>query len=135
MSPMHLHVLTPERVLFERPVTKVVAEAEDGCFGLLPRHIDFVAPLTPGILCYVDADDERERFLATAEGVLVKRGDEVLVSVRSAVGGEHLGELERTVREELTIRDERARRARRAVSRLEADIVRRFIELREEGIW
>lgn len=135
MKPMRLQVLVPERVLLERPVTKVVAEAEDGCFGLLPRHVDFVAPLTTGILSYVDADDGRERFLATSDGVLVKRGDEVLVSVRSAVGGEHLGELEHRVRKELSVRGQRERRARRAASRLEADIVRRFIELREEGTW
>lgn len=135
MTRMRLRVLEPERVVLEGGAAKIVAEAEEGSFGLLPRHVDFVAPLVPGILSYVDADDGRERFLATAEGVLVKRGDEVLVSVRSAVAGERLGELERTVREELAVRSERERQARRAASRLEADIVRRFIDLRQERAW
>ena len=131
MSSMRLEVLVPERVLLERRVRKVVAEGGDGSFGLLPRHIDFVAPLVPGLLSFVEADGE-ERFLATAEGILVKRGPEVLVSVRSAILGDELGELERAVNEELAVRDERERQARRAASRLEADMVRRFIELQEE---
>lgn len=133
MSSMRLRILLPEKVLVERPVRKVVAEAEDGSFGLLPRHVDFVAPLIPGILSYVDDEDGGERFLAVGEGILVKRGDEVLVSVRGAVPGDDLGNLERAVRHELGARGERELQARRAVSRLEADIVRRFVELREEG--
>jgi F-type H+-transporting ATPase subunit epsilon len=130
---MRLRVLLPERVLVERPVRKVVAEAENGCFGMLPRHVDFVAPLAPGILSYVDDEDGEERFLATAEGMLVKLGDEVLVSVRGATAGGDLGELERAVRREISSRGHRELQARRAVSRLEADIVRRFVDLREEA--
>lgn len=133
MSAMRLRVLLPERVLLERRAAKVVAEGVDGSFGLLPRHVGFVAPLAPGILSYVDAEDGEERFLATGEGILVKRGDEVLVSVRAAVPGRDLGELERSVRRELASRDQRELNARRAASRLEADIVRRFVELHEEG--
>ena len=134
ITALQLKVLVPERVLLERSARKVVAEAADGSFGLLPRHIDFVAPLVPGILSFVDAEDEEERFLATAEGILIKRGPEVLVSVRGASLGEELGELERTVREELAVRDQRERQARRAASRLEVDIVRRFIELHEDRL-
>lgn len=132
MSAMRLRVLLPERVLLERPAAKVVAEGVDGSFGLLPRHVDFVAPLAPGILSYVDGEDGEERFLATGEGILVKRGDEVLVSVRAAVAGRDLGELERSVRRDLASRDQRELSARRAASRLEADIVRRYVELHEE---
>lgn len=137
MSPatMELKVLVPERVLLEASVVEVVAEGVEGSFGLLPRHVDYVAPLVPGILSYVedgggDGDREgRERFVATAEGVLVKRGREVLVSVRSATPGERLGELEEALRRDLAHRSERENEARRAASRLEADIVRRFVEL------
>lgn len=134
MNPMQLKVLVPERVLVECEARKVVAEGADGSFGLLPRHVDFVAPLVPGILSFVAAEDGEEQFLATAEGILVKRGGEVLVSVRSASLGDELGELERAVSEELAVRDEHERQARRAASRLETDIVLRFIELREDRL-
>ena len=126
---MRLQVLLPTRILIDAEVNKVIAEAENGSFCLLPRHIDFVAGLTPGLLAYelVDGDEE---FIAVDDGVLVKKGDEVLVSVVNAARGPILGELRRTVAAQFQVLDERERRARTALARLEADFVRRFIELR-----
>ncbi len=49
---MRLRVLLPTEVLLDVEVTKVIAEAENGFFCLLPRHVDFVAALVPGILYY-----------------------------------------------------------------------------------
>ena len=129
---MNLRVLLPQRVFLDQPVHQVVAEGLHGSFGLLPRHVDFVSPLVPGILSYVDEKTDEEHFLATGEGLLVKRGPEVSVSIRSAVAGDDLGKLEEAVRRSLTTRNVRERRARRAVARLEADMVRRFVELHEE---
>jgi F-type H+-transporting ATPase subunit epsilon len=37
---MRLRVFLPERILIDQEVTKVVAEAENGSFGILPKHID-----------------------------------------------------------------------------------------------
>lgn len=125
---MKLKVLLPERVLADEPADRVVAEAADGSFCLLPRHVDFVAALVPGILTYTSGG--AERFVATDEGILVKCGEEVLVSVRRAVAGGDLGTLERTVEEKFRTLDERERQSRRASARLEADLVRRFLELR-----
>jgi F-type H+-transporting ATPase subunit epsilon len=62
---------------------------------------------------------------------LVKRGDEVFVSVREAVRGGDLGELRRTVSEEFAILDERARAAHSAVAKLEASFLRGYLELVE----
>lgn len=128
---MHLRVCLPERLLVDEPSGKVVAEARNGSFGLLPRHVDFVAALVPGILSFWDADG-RERFVAVDEGVLVKAGHDVLVSVRDAVVGEELGSLRETVQEQFIELDEHSRAARSALARLEAGVVRSFIELREE---
>ena len=111
-------------------VLKVIAEAENGSFCLLPRHIDMVAALAPGILSYT-THDGREEFLGTDEGILVKNGPEVLVSVRDAVRGPDLGLLKQTISARFHSLDERERRARSALARLEADFVRRFIELDE----
>ena len=45
---MRLRVFLPMKILIDQEVTKVVAEAENGSFGILPKHIDFVAALAPG---------------------------------------------------------------------------------------
>jgi F-type H+-transporting ATPase subunit epsilon len=123
---MNLKVLVPNEVFLNREVTKVIAEAENGHFCLLPRHIDFVATLVPGLLLF-EADGE-ERFVAIDEGALVKCGFEVLVSTRSAVGGGDLGGLERIVQEQFEVLDVRERMARSATARLEAGLVRRFMD-------
>jgi F-type H+-transporting ATPase subunit epsilon len=129
---MRLKVLLPTEVLLNKEVTKVIAEAENGSFCLLPRHIDFVAALVPGLLFFTE-DEDREEFLAIDEGILVKCGAEVLVSTRTAVRGPNLGALRRTVEERFRHIDEREKQARAAAARLEADLVRRFMELGEHG--
>ena len=60
---MKLKILIPTKVLIDREVTKVIAEAENGHFCLLPHHIDFVAALVPGILSFTRATGE-EIFVA-----------------------------------------------------------------------
>ena len=50
---MRLTVLLPTEILVDEEVVKVVAEAQNGSFCLLPRHIDFVAALVPGLLSFV----------------------------------------------------------------------------------
>ena len=126
---MTLRVLLPEKVVLECEVTKVVAEGTNGSFGLLPRHVDYVEPLVPGILSFVPADDEDEVFAAVDEGLLVKCGSEVLVSVRNAVVGPELGNLEETVRSRFEHVDEREKAMRTALAKLEAEVVHRFIDM------
>lgn len=130
---MNLKVLLPSEVLLDQAVTKIVAEGRDGHFCLLPRHIDFVAALAPGVLAYETAEGG-EHFLAMDEGVLVKCGAEVLVSTRMAALGGELGELKRLVEEKFAVLDERERAARSAAARLEAGLVRRFLEFEKHGL-
>ena len=129
---MRLKVLLPTEVLLDKEVAKVIAEAENGSFCLLPRHIDFVAALVPGLLSFT-LDEGHEEFLAIDEGILIKCGAEVLVSTRTAVRGPDLGALRHTVEERFRHIDEREKQARAAVARLEVDLVRRFMELGEHG--
>jgi F-type H+-transporting ATPase subunit epsilon len=125
---MNLKVLLPTEVLVDREVTKVVVEAENGSFCLLPRHIDFVAALLPGLLSYT-TEDGQEVFLAIDEGILVKCDVEVLVSTRHAAQGPDLGTLQHTIDHQFRVLDEKEKMARTAVARLEVDLVRRFLEL------
>lgn len=129
---MKLKVLLPGGVLLDEVVTKVTAEAVNGSFCLLPRHIDFVAYLVPGILSFV-SDKGQEEFLAVDEGVLVKDGAEVLVSSARAVRGAELGKLKETVERVFRKIDEEEKSARSTMAKLEADLVRGFLELGERG--
>jgi F-type H+-transporting ATPase subunit epsilon len=124
---MTLKILLPERVVLDEAVDKVVAESPQGSFGLLPRHVDFVAPIVPGLLSYTQ--DEEESFVAVDEGVLVKCGAEVLVSVRDAVVGPDLDTLEGTVRDRFDERREQEKAMHTALAKLETEVVRRFTEL------
>ena len=128
---MRLKVLLPTEILIDEAMKKIVAEAENGSFCLLPRHIDFVAALVPGLLSFVSPEDQEE-FLAVDEGILVKCGSQVTVSTRNAVLGPDLGTLKQTIEEQFQVLDERERMARSAVVKLEADFVRRFIDMEKQ---
>ena len=127
---MRLRLLIPTQVLVDQPVTKVVAEAEHGSFCLLPQHVDFLAVLVPGLLAFED-EEGNEQFVAVDEGVLVKRGEEVLVSTRQAARGADLEELRSTVIEQFEILDDRERAAQAATAKLEASFLRGYLELQE----
>jgi F-type H+-transporting ATPase subunit epsilon len=125
---MNLTVQVPDRILIEQPVHKVVAEAENGFFCLKPRHIDFVTALVPGLLVYF-SDQGVELFVAINSGILVKSGDQVWVSVENAVCGIDLPMLETLVNQQFNQQTEEEKLARAAAARLEAGIVRRFLEM------
>lgn len=131
---MRLKVLLPTEILVDTPAAKVIAEGMEGHFCLLPRHADYVALIVPGILLYqlaADGAEGEERYLGVDEGVLVKRGEEVSVSLRDAVAGRDLAVLRETVEQRFQRLDEQERQLRGAVARLEAGILRRFIQLEE----
>ncbi|HRQ22629.1 MAG TPA: F0F1 ATP synthase subunit epsilon [Anaerolineales bacterium] len=123
---MRLRVLLPEQILLDTDVQKVTAEAENGSFGLLPRHADFVTALVPGILTFTPADGRE--FLAVDEGILVKSGADVRVSTRNAVLGQELGVLRQMIEERFKKVDEFEKKSRDALYKMEADLVRRFME-------
>lgn len=127
---MRLRVLLPTEILIDADVTKVVAEAENGSFALLPRHVDFVTALVPGLFSYWDAAGV-ESLIAVDEGLLVKHGPVVNVTTRRAVPGTELGDLRRLVREEFERRTDREHAARTAMARLEASFVREFLRMEE----
>jgi F-type H+-transporting ATPase subunit epsilon len=129
---VRLKVLLPSEVLLDEEVAMVVAEAENGSFALLPRHIDFVSALVPGILSYESSEGE-ERFLAVDGGILVKAGPEVLVSTLNAVISTSLQELRETVETQFRVLSEQETSARSALARLEMGFIRRFLELGRQG--
>lgn len=129
---MKLKVLTPTNILIDQEVTKITAEANNGSFCILPRHIDFIAALVPGIFYFYSMEGE-ERLLALDEGILVKCASQVLVSTRNAVSGSALGRLKETVENQFRVLDEKEKKARSVLSKMEATFVRRFIEIEKNG--
>jgi F-type H+-transporting ATPase subunit epsilon len=125
---MRLKVRLPAEVLFEEDVSRIRAEAENGWFGLLPRHIDFTTALVPGVLTFQPCG-KPEQYLAVDSGILVKCGPDVSISTRQAVRGSSLEELQPEVERQFLAHQEREKAARALESKLEADLVRRLLEV------
>lgn len=137
-NTLTLKVQVPTKVLLQCQVTKVIAEAQNGSFCLLPRHIDFVTALTPGILTFTpvgaagEAGSQEEQYIAADAGILVKCGREVLVSVINAIRGDNLNQLNELVNQHFLQLDEQQRITRSALARLEAGVMRRFGQVEEQ---
>jgi F-type H+-transporting ATPase subunit epsilon len=129
---MNLKILVPFQVFAQKTgVSRIVAETRDGSFGLLPHRLDCVAALAPGILIY-EAETEGEVCVAVDEGVLIKTGPDVLVSVRNAIGGTDLGQLRQAVEREFLNLDEREQSVRSALARMESGFIRRMVAFHNE---
>lgn len=127
---MNLTILLPNRVFAEQQaVTHIVVETGNGSLGLLPNRLDCVADLVPGILMY-EAGAE-VRYVALDEGVLVKTGPDVHISVRRAVAGPDLPGLQATVRGSFQVMDERQRALRMALNKMEAGLMAQFARLQK----
>jgi F-type H+-transporting ATPase subunit epsilon len=130
---MNLKVLLPFRVFTQQTgVSRIVVETRQGSFGLLPHRLDCVAALAPGILTYA-LQSGGEVFVAVDQGVLVKSGQDVLVSVRRALGGADLGQLHEAVERDFLALDEREQDIRSVLAKLESDFIRRMAGLHHDG--
>jgi F-type H+-transporting ATPase subunit epsilon len=123
---MNLKILLPFQIFAEQAgVSRIVAETPAGSFGILPQRRDCVASLMPGILIY-EADGEGEVYVAVDEGVLVKTGPDVLVSVRRALGGTDIGQLRDAVEQEFLTLDAHEQSVRSVLAKMESDLIRRM---------
>jgi F-type H+-transporting ATPase subunit epsilon len=129
---MTLKVLLPFQIFAEKTsVSRIVAETREGSFGLLPHRLDCVAALAPGILTY-ETEADGEVFVAVDEGVLVKTGPDVLVSVRRAVSGTDLGQLHDVVKQEFLSLDEHEQSVRLVTAKLETGFLRHLATFQHE---
>lgn len=124
---MQLEIVTPLQISLDLPVRRIVAESPDGSFGMLPHHIDFASQIVPGIVVYEDMQGQ-EHYAAVNSGTLVKCGDLVRIATRSVILGEDLDELEDLMKFEFRQQDEAERAARSALARLEAQMIRHFLD-------
>ena len=125
---MNLRILLPFRIFADKNgVVRIVAETSAGSFGLLPNRLDCVAVLVPGILIF-EMKEEGEVYVAVDEGILVKTGTEVLVSVRNAIEGNDLASLRESVEKEFLNLDAQEQNVRRVMAKMESGFIRRFAE-------
>jgi len=129
---MNLKILLPFQVFAEKKgVSRIVAETREGSFGLLPHRLDCVAALEPGILIF-ETEAEGEVYVAVDEGILIKAGKDVLVSVRSAIVGTDLSQLREAVEREFLTLDESEQKMRSVMTKLEIGLMRRLAEFRND---
>ena len=129
---MQLKVVLPTKVFLEHEeIRRIVVETPSGSYGLLPQRLDCVSAVAPGILTYETVRGD-EVFVAHDEGVLVKHGRHVLISVRSAFTGTDLALMHREISEQFLKQDEEEYAQRHLEARLENGFLRRFAEFRNE---
>lgn len=129
---MNLKVLLPFAVFAEKTgITRIVAETSAGSFGFLPSRLDCVAALVPGIFTF-EIEGEGEVYLAVDEGILIKTGTDVLVSVRNAIEGTDLATLREAVQKEFLSMDAQEQSVRQAMAKMESGLIRRFAEFFRE---
>lgn len=129
---MHLKILLPFGIFSDTTgVSRVTAETSEGSFGFLPHRLDCVASLVPGILSY-ETETEEESYIAVDEGVMIKTGLDVFISVRNAISGESLEQLHRAVEQEFLSINEQEKNVRSALIKLESDFIRRLVEFHHD---
>jgi F-type H+-transporting ATPase subunit epsilon len=101
-----LTVVTPERTVFQGPVTEIIVRGTEGELGVLAHHIPLITALKPCVLRVVEPNGERWR-VALGGGFLEVGRDVTVILADSA---ERPEEIDR-------VRAEEARQ--RALSRLE----------------
>jgi F-type H+-transporting ATPase subunit epsilon len=129
---INLKVLLPFKIFDQKTgVSRIVAETANGSFGLLPHRLDCVAALVPGILIY-ENEGEGEVFVAVDQGVLVKTGLEVVISVRNAIAGTDLSLLRESVEKEFLNLNDREQNVRSVMEKMESGFIRRLAEFHNE---
>ncbi|WP_220459108.1 F0F1 ATP synthase subunit epsilon [Gelidibacter maritimus] len=128
---MQLKILLPSGVFADiKNVRRIVVETTDGSYGILPRRLDCTAALVTGILVY-EIEGEDEKYIAVNDGILIKAGSQVSISVRHAIGNAPLGKLRARVEKEMIELDELEVNARNVMAKLETGFLRNFQNLRK----
>lgn len=75
-----LQVVTPDGLAFEGEAEKLSVRTQDGVIGILPRHIDYVAPLGMGEAVITEAEGKVRRAACIGGMVAVHSGKVRLVA-------------------------------------------------------
>lgn len=126
---MQLILTTPQGIILQQNIRKITLETLDGYYTLLPRHVDFVSAVIPSIVSYLP-EQENEKYAACHQGIVVKKGDKITLSVQGAVLSETLPELQERIKTEFKQNEEQRKQLNTAMARLELGLVRGFQQLK-----
>ena len=126
---MQFVLVTPQGIVLQENIRKITIETLDGYHTLLPRHVDFVSALTAGIITFLPQNDS-EKYAACHQGIVVKKGDKITLSVQNAVLGETLSELQELIKTEFKQNEEQRKQLNTAMARLELGLMRGFQQLK-----
>lgn len=76
----HLQVVTPDGLAFEGEAEKLSVRTQDGLIGILPHHIDYVAPLGMGEAVITEPEAKIRRAACIGGMVAVHSGAVRLVA-------------------------------------------------------
>jgi len=129
---MQLRLLLPSSVFLRLDdVLRLVVETRQGSFGFLPHRRDCVAALRPGILT-LESRSRGEQFIALDQGVLVKSGTQVNISVRRAIAGTSLSELRHEVEQDYRQLSQQEQQLQQVMLKLESGFIHHFARFRHE---
>jgi F-type H+-transporting ATPase subunit epsilon len=129
---MQVKILLPHQVFAElTDVSSLVIDTPNGSFGILPNRLDCITPLEPGILSY-QTNNQDNHYIAIDEGIFVKTGKQVMISVRRAIKGNTLDELKKTVELEFLNLDQEQQELRSVLAKLETGFLKQFSALAKE---
>lgn len=127
-----LKVLLPFGVFAEKAdIVKVVADTNVGSLGILPHRLDCVAALTPGILFY-ESKSDGDVYIAVDQGILVKVGLTVLISVSNAIAGKDLEQLRQAVESQFLNLNQQEKNVRSLMAKLEIGLISRLAGLQRD---
>ena len=128
---MELKVVTPIEVILSCPIQKITIEGIDGFRSLLPKHIDFITALKPGIMTYVTTDNAT-KYLACNQGLFVKCGTQVSISTPWAVISDDLEHLKHHIKQNMAEMEQERKEVGVSMARLEIGLTKGLIQLRRE---
>ncbi|MGD1038337.1 MAG: F0F1 ATP synthase subunit epsilon [Roseiarcus sp.] len=132
---MRLRIVTPfEIVVDEDRVSALRAEDASGCFGILPRHADFLTSLAISVVSWTGAGGA-VRHCAVRGGVFsVTAGRDVAIATREAIPGDDFATLDEVVLERFRADSEIEREQHVESTRLQLIAIRQIMRrLRPEG--
>lgn len=125
---MNLNILLPNKVFAKHNnVLRVVVETLEGAFGFLPNRRDCTAALAPGILTF-ETTLVKARFVAIDQGILVKKDQDISISVRRAIEGVDLSQLHAAVELEFLTLTEKQQQIQHAIDKLESGFLQQLSE-------
>lgn len=124
---MRVKLTLPYETILDKEVDKITAPGVEGSFQILPKHIDIVYTLQPGILVLSKGD--KNEFFAIDKGVLVKKDNVVHVSSFKAIRGDSLESLNEELTKNFKNLNDREKKAQKVLIKLETDTIKRFMEI------